>query len=143
MPGHGGGSGHLLHALLRHQQELGLTEEQVTKMKALALEQDRQQIHARADLEVADRELRSLRWDDKAAMNDIETKLKERAALEVNVQLMSIKARRALLDLLTPEQRDKLKVMRQQMPGRHHERRAEPMPAPEVQPIPSGGLQAS
>jgi protein CpxP len=143
MAGHGGGSGHLLHRLLTHQQELGLTQEQITKIRSVALQQDRERIRAQADVQVADRELRSLMWDEKTALTDLEAKVKERVALEAKVEVMDIKARRAVLELLTPEQRDKLKAMRMERTEsqRHRADSSDGVGAPESLPAP--GLQAS
>ena len=60
MSGHGGWTSHTLRHLLRHQQDLGLTDDQVTNLKVLALDQDRAKIRAHADVQVAERELRAL-----------------------------------------------------------------------------------
>ena len=111
------GSGHsrLLHHLLKHQRDLGLTDEQVAKVKALALDQDRAKIRAHADVQVADRELRALVWDEQADLSVIQAKVKERADLTAVLQFMRIKGKRDLLAVLTPEQRDKLKALREQM----------------------------
>jgi protein CpxP len=123
-PGMGGheGSPRMLHRLLRHQQDIGLTDEQVAKLKALALDQDRAQIRAHANVLVAERELRALIPDEKTGLSAIEAKLKEGEALEANLRFMRIKAKRALLAVLTPEQRDKLKAIREQMRESHRAR---------------------
>lgn len=118
MGGHEGAP-RMLHRLLRHQQDIGLTDEQVAKLKALALDQDRAQIRAHADVLVAERELRALIADEKTGLPAIEAKLKEGEALEANLRFMRIKAKRALLAVLTPEQRDKLKAIRGQMRESH------------------------
>ena len=121
MGGHEG-SPRMLHRLLRHQQDIGLTDEQVAKLKALALDQDRAQIRGHADVLVAERELRALIHDEKTGLSVIEAKLKEGEALEANLRFMRIKAKRALLAVLTPEQRDKLKAIRGQMRDSHRAR---------------------
>ncbi|OLC43150.1 MAG: hypothetical protein AUH74_02910 [Nitrospirae bacterium 13_1_40CM_4_62_6] len=121
MGGHEG-SPSMLHRLLRHQQDIGLTDEQVAKLKALALDQDRAQIRGHADVLVAERELRAIIHDEKTGLPVIEAKLKEGEALEANLRFMRIKAKRALLAVLTPEQRDKLKAIRGQMRDSHRAR---------------------
>jgi Spy/CpxP family protein refolding chaperone len=159
MPGHGGASHHLLHHLLRHQKDIGLTEDQIAKLKALALDQDRARIRAHADVQVAERELRALVADEKTDLSVIESKIKERESLEANLQFMGIKAKRALLAVLTPAQRDKLKAVREQMRESHrarmlknqgfeqadHEKIGETVPsAVEAEPRHAeGGLQTS
>ena len=69
-----GGTTHRLYHLLQHKQDLALTDEQVTKLKGLSLDQDRARIKAHADVIIAGRELRSLVSDDKAELSVIEAK---------------------------------------------------------------------
>jgi len=121
MGGHEG-SPRMLHRLLRHQQDIGLTDEQLAKLKALALDQDRAQILAHADVLVAERELRALIADEKTGLPVLEAKVKEGEALEANLRFMGIKAKRALLAVLTPEQRDKLKAIHGRMRESHRAR---------------------
>ncbi len=122
MSGHGGATSHLLRYLLRHQKDLGLTDEQVTKLKSLALDQDRANIRAHADVQVAERELRALVWDDKTDLSVIETKVKERAVFEATLRFIGIKAKRDLFAVLTPEQREKQKAIFDQMRRSHRAR---------------------
>jgi Spy/CpxP family protein refolding chaperone len=113
---------HVLRNLLRHQQDLGLTDDQVTKLKVLALDQDRAQIRAHADVQVAERELRALVVDEKTELSVIEAKVKERESFEATLNFMGIKAKRDLYAVLTPEQREKQKAIRDQMRQMHRAR---------------------
>ena len=122
MSGHGGMTSHGLHSLLRNQSDLGLTDDQVTKLKALALDQDRAKIRAQADVQVAKRELRALVTDDKTELSVIEAKIKERESLEAKLSFMRIKAKRNLYAVLTPEQREKQNAVRHQMRQMHRAR---------------------
>lgn len=115
MSNHGGMTSHVLHSLLRNQSDLGLTEDQVTRLKALALDQDRAQIRTHADVQVANRELRALVTDEKTELSVIEAKIKERESFEAKQSFMRIKAKRDLYAVLTPEQREKQKALRHQM----------------------------
>jgi Spy/CpxP family protein refolding chaperone len=119
MSGHGGMTSHVLRNLLRHQQDLGLTDDQVTKLKVLALDQDRARIRAHADVQVAERELRALVADEKTELSVIEAKIKERESFEAKLSFMGIKAKRDLYAVLTPEQREKQKTLRNQMRQMH------------------------
>jgi periplasmic protein CpxP/Spy len=122
MYGHGGATSHLLRYLLRHQTALDLSDEQIAKLKTLALDQDRTRIRARAAVQVAERELRALMWDEKAELSAIETKIKERQALAGTLRFAGIKARRELVAVLTPEQREKLRSLYGRMRQSHHGR---------------------
>lgn len=122
MSGHGGATSRVLHRLLRHQKDIGLTDDQFAKLKALALDQDRVRIRAHADVQVAEAELRALVADEKTELSVIEGKIKEREALEATLRFMGIKAKRAILAVLTPEQRDKLKAVREEIRHSHRAR---------------------
>jgi Spy/CpxP family protein refolding chaperone len=112
--GHGSATGHLLRHLLKNKQEIGLTDEQIAKLRAMALDADRARIRAEADKMVSDRELRSLLWDDKAELPAIEAKVKETESLEATVRIIGIRAKRELVGVLTPEQKTKLKALWEQ-----------------------------
>jgi len=119
---HGGMTSHVLRSLLKHQQDLGLTGDQITKLKALALDQDRARIRAHADVQVAERELRALVADEKTELSVIEAKVKERESFEAKLSFMGIKAKRDLYAVLTPEQREKQNALKNQMRQMHRAR---------------------
>jgi Spy/CpxP family protein refolding chaperone len=118
---------HLIRHLLRHQKDIGLTDEQVGKLKEVQLNLDKTRIKSEADIQVAERELRALVEDDKSDLGAIEAKLKQSEELQVGLRLAAIKARREALGLLTPEQREKQKGIHEKMmqehkgAGRRHE----------------------
>ena len=120
--GHGqtGVAGHTLQRFLSHQQEIGLSDEQIGKLRSVALDADRAAIRASADRQVSERELRAMLWDTKADMPAIETKVKEAESFEAQVRIIGIRARRELWGVLTPEQQTKLKTLRHAY--RHHDR---------------------
>ena len=122
MSGHGGWTSHTLRRLLRHQQDLGLTDEQVAKLKGLALDQDRAKIRAYADVQIAERELRALVADEKTVLSAIEAKVNERESFAAKLSFMRIKGKRDLYAVLTPEQREKQKTIRDQMRQMHRAR---------------------
>lgn len=115
MKGRHGGAGHFLRHLLMHQKEIGLSEEQIGRIKALQLELDKTRIRTEAEIQVAEREMHELVRDEKADLAAIEAKLRQGADLEVGLRLAAVKTRRAALALLTPEQRDKEKAEHEKM----------------------------
>ncbi len=112
--GQAGVGTHVLRHSLRHKQELGLSDEQIGKLRGLALDADRAGIRANADVQVSERELRSLLWDEKAELTAIEAKVREHENFEATARIIGIKARRDLIGLLTPEQQEKRKALREQ-----------------------------
>jgi Spy/CpxP family protein refolding chaperone len=125
--GHGGMTSHLLRHLLKNKQELGLTDEQVTKLRTVALDADRARIRAEADVMVSERELRSMIWDEKAQLPAIEAKVKEKESFDAAVRIIGIKAGRELIAVLTPEQQTKQKALWHQYRQQrgHHMMKAE------------------
>jgi Spy/CpxP family protein refolding chaperone len=114
MGGHGtdmmhNSTGHLIRHLLKHEKDIGLTAEQVTKLKDMQLNLDKTRIKTEADIQVAERELKALTEDEKSDLGAIEAKLKQSGDLQVSLRMVSVKARRDVYALLTPEQRAKEK----------------------------------
>jgi Spy/CpxP family protein refolding chaperone len=108
-------AGDHLHHLLKHQKEIGLTDEQVMKLKAIDLDLDRARIRGEADIRVAERELQALLEDEKTDLAALETKVKQSEMLEVGVRMAGLTARRDALAVLTPEQRDKAKAAHERL----------------------------
>jgi Spy/CpxP family protein refolding chaperone len=124
MSGHGMGmmhssTGHLIRHLLKHEKEIGLTADQVAKLKDMQLNLDKARIKAEADIQIAERELKALTDDDKSDLGAIEAKLKQSEDLQVGLRMTSIKARREVMALLTPEQRAKEKAEHEKMMQQH------------------------
>ncbi len=124
MGGHGAGmmhnsTGHLIRHLLKHEKEIGLTAEQVTKLKDMQLSLDKTRIKSEADIQVAERELKALTEDEKSDLGAIEAKLKQSGDLQAGLRLTAIKAKRDVLDLLTPEQRAKEKAEHEKVMQQH------------------------
>lgn len=102
-----GGTGHLIRHLLKHEKDIGLSSDQVTKLKDMQLNMDKTRIKMEADIQVTERELKALIEDEKSDLGAIEAKLKQSQDTQVGLRLVSIKARRDVLALLTPDQRTK------------------------------------
>jgi protein CpxP len=110
---------HVLRHLLRDKQEIGLTDEQIAKLRTIALDYDRAAIRGKAEVMVAERELRALTRDEQAELATIEAKVKEGEALEATVRILRIKVKRDLMGVLTPEQRAKQKALWEERRQRH------------------------
>ncbi len=114
-------TGHLIRHLLKHEKDIGLTAEQVTKLKDIQLNLDKTRIKMEADIQVAERELKSLTDEEKSDLGPIEAKLKQSEDLQVALRMTSIKTRREVLALLTPEQRAKEKAEHEKVMQQHKE----------------------
>jgi len=114
-----GGAGHLIRHLLKHDKEIGLSAEQVTKLKELQLNLDKNRIKMEADIQVAEREVKALNDDEKSDIAAIEAKLRQSADVQIGLRVLSIKTRREALALLTPEQRAKEQAEHEKMMQQH------------------------
>ncbi|SPP65883.1 Spy/CpxP family protein refolding chaperone [Nitrospira lenta] len=116
MGGHGMGgmmhssTGHLIRHLLKHEKDIGLTADQVAKLKDIQLNLDKTRIKAEADIQIAERELKALTDDEKSDLGAVEAKLKQSEDMQVGLRMTSIKTKREVLGLLTAEQRAKEKA---------------------------------
>ena len=108
-------AGHLIRHLLKHEKEIGLTADQVAKLKDMQLNLDKTRIKAEADIQVAERELKALTDEEKSDLGALEAKLKQSEDMQVALRMTSIKTRREVLGLLTPEQRAKEKAEHEKM----------------------------
>ncbi|MCS6326929.1 MAG: hypothetical protein H8K06_07575 [Nitrospira sp.] len=114
-----GGAGHLIRHLLKHEKDIGLSADQVAKLKDLQLNLDKNRIKMEADIQVAEREVKALTENEKSDIGAIEAKLKQSADVQIGLRVLSIKTRREALALLTPEQRAKEQAEHEKMMQQH------------------------
>ena len=110
--------GHSLHGLLRHKKDLGMSEEQRAKIKAIATDYAKTRIREEADLKLAEVDVRTLVHDEKAELPAIETAMKKSESAHTALRLDGVKALRAASAVLTPEQHEKWRAIRME---RHRE----------------------
>lgn len=113
------GTGHLIRHLLKHEKDIGLTADQVTKLKDIQLNLDKIRIKAEADIQIAERELKALTESEKSDLAAIEAKLRQSEDLQVGLRMTAIKTRRDVMGLLTPEQRAKEKSEHDKVMDQH------------------------
>ncbi len=116
-------AGHALHRLLRHGKDLGFSQEQRAKIKAIATDYTKTRIREEADLKLAEVDVRTLVHDEKADLAAIETALKKSESTHTALRLEGVKALRAASAVLTPEQREIWRAIRMERHGggRHAE----------------------
>jgi Spy/CpxP family protein refolding chaperone len=113
------GTGHLIRHLLEREQEIGLTAEQVAKLKEMQLNLDKTRIRTEADIQVAEREVKALTENEKSDLGAVEAKVKQSHDLQVGLRMVSIKAKRDVLGVLTAEQRAKEKTEHEKAMQQH------------------------
>ena len=120
------GTGHLIRHLLKHEKDIGLTGDQVEKLKELQLNLDKARIKTEADIQIAERELKALTDNENADLAAIEAKLKQSEDQQVALRMTSIKTRRNVMAVLTPEQREKEKTEHDKVMPQHGKGHANP-----------------
>lgn len=108
-------SGHYLKHLLKHAKEIGLTPEQVSKVKAIQLDFKRSEARLEADVKIAKLDLQALMEDEKADLNVIQAKVEQLKKAEGACLFAAIKSKRTATALLTPDQREKDRAVHEQM----------------------------
>ena len=114
-----GSTTHLIRHMLKHEKDIGLKEDQVAKLRDIQLNLDKTRIKTEADVMIAERELQALIEDDKSDLSTIESKIKHSEELEASLRVAAIKARREVLGLLSPEQRQKVRSDHREMTPEH------------------------
>lgn len=108
-------SAHYLKHLLKHAKEIGLTAEQINKLKVQQLDFKRTEARLEADTKIAKLELHALLEDDQADLNAIQAKVDQQQKAEGALLFAAIKSNRNAMAMLTPEQREKERKAHEQM----------------------------
>ncbi|MBN2494019.1 MAG: periplasmic heavy metal sensor [Deltaproteobacteria bacterium] len=122
-------------------REVGLSEQQIGKIQALQYEADRARIDIRHELQKARLELQRLMEQDKPNKKEIFTQIERIGAIELQLKKNRLGLMLDIRALVSPEQWDKLELLREERRVHRRERRtrrrfgAEP-PAPPAPPAP-------
>jgi Spy/CpxP family protein refolding chaperone len=108
--------GYALHGLIRSRKDLGLSAEQRTKIKAIALAHKKNRIQTEADIKLAELDFRTGLFSDNVELSTIETALQKSETARTALRLEGVKSLREASAVLTPDQREK---WRQTMTARH------------------------
>ncbi len=97
--------------------ELGLSDEQAKQLTQIFSQATKAGIKQRADIRIAELELRELLEADPVDMGQVEGKLKAIEGLRTTLRLSLIKAHEQAKGVLTPEQRQKLEGLHDRLAG--------------------------
>lgn len=107
--------GHYLTHLLKHAKEIGLSLEQLSKLKSIQLDFKRAEARLEADTKVATLELQALVEDEQADLSAIQTKVEQLKKAEGACLFAGIKAKRHAVAILSPDQREKERLVHERM----------------------------
>lgn len=123
--GVGDGAGMGIMMLLANQEEIGLTDEQVDKLKQMRQDFELAAIDRQADLKKAEVELAALLGDKDAAESSVFRQIDKVSGFKADIHKMRYSHHQAVKGLLTDEQVAKIKDMRKEMRDRFRENRKE------------------
>ena len=104
-----------LQHLLKHGKEIGLSPEQISKLKAMQLDLNRTQARTEADIKIAKLELQAILEDEKAEFSMIQAKVDQLKKAEGALLLAAIKGKRDAMAMLTLDQRAKDRAQLEKM----------------------------
>ncbi|MFH1857288.1 MAG: Spy/CpxP family protein refolding chaperone [Candidatus Omnitrophota bacterium] len=104
--------------VLSHQQELALSDEQVTKVKGLKMKLQKDLIRADAEIDIAAIDIKAEMGKDSIDVNAVNKLIDKKYDLKKERAKAVVAACAALKDILTKEQKDKMKGLMGQMKGR-------------------------
>ncbi|MDH5639741.1 MAG: hypothetical protein OEY28_00495 [Nitrospira sp.] len=93
--------------LLKHAKEIGLTPEQIAKLKAMQLDLKRTDVRLDAEISIAQLELHALLEEEQADLSAIQAKVDQLKKSEGAHLIAEVKGKREAMALLTAEQREK------------------------------------
>ena len=112
-------SAYYLKHLLKHAKEIGLTQEQIGKLKTMQLDFKRTEARLEADVKIAKLDLQALLEDEKADLGAIQAKVGQLKNSEGACLFAAIKSKYNAMALLTPDQREKDRAHREAMKSEH------------------------
>jgi Spy/CpxP family protein refolding chaperone len=114
----------IISYMLRRRDDLKLSSEQVRNLERLRSDYDREAIKNEADLRVAEMDLADLLRADSVDLNKAETKVRDIERLRAELRFGRIRAIEQGKQILSQEQREKLRAM---LTGSYYSRRPEGM----------------
>jgi Spy/CpxP family protein refolding chaperone len=101
----------LISIMLSHRAELGLSAAQVEALERLRAEFQKEAIRVEADVRIAETDLRLLLAADPVDLSRVEAKIREIEKRRADLRVARIRAIEQARSQLTPDQRDKLRVL--------------------------------
>ena len=97
--------------ILKFKQAMAITDDQATQLQSINTNFKKTKIKMKAEVELANIDLHELLRNEQASLSDIESKLKNVHTLKADLLMASIKAKREAKNVLTDEQRQRMKAV--------------------------------
>ena len=133
MGGHGGGHGQMMEMdhmdmmggdmmYMEHARDMGLTDDQIAKMKPMHREMQKKQIRSKADLKLAEIELMEIMEVKDFNLDKATAAVKKIEDIKTDRHLEMLKAMKDMRAILTDEQFKNMQKMCMMMGGQEHEK---------------------
>ncbi|GEM_PF-4861769 len=93
------------------QKDLGLSQEQISKIKDLKFSTDKEVVRLRSDMELKEIDLREELSKDSPDMNRVKNLIKAKHSIMAEIELAKVKEYIGVKNILTPEQIEKFKTV--------------------------------
>lgn len=123
---HKGKQGDQIGRLLRAADEIGLSEDQVAKLKTMRMEFKMAAIEQHAEIEKAGVQLKFLIANSESQESDVHAAIERVAGLKAEMHKMNFSAHRSVRSLLTENQREKIEEHQKKMRSERKEKRKKP-----------------
>ena len=107
----GGKFYHKVMGVIKNQEELGLSDEQVKKLKDLKLSTKKEVIRKKAEIDILAIDIKAAMWEDSIDVNAVNVLIDKKYELKKEKAKALVAACVALKSILTDEQQKKLKSL--------------------------------
>ncbi len=101
--------------ILKFKQAMAITDDQENQLQTISTNFKKTKIKMKAEVELANLDLHELLRNDQADLSDIESQLKNVHALKADLIMASVKAKREAKNVLTDEQRQRMKAVHERI----------------------------
>ena len=112
--------GDMMEGCLTRADKIGLTEEQISKIKTIHLEMEKKQVRFKADLGIAQIELREIMGVKDFDLDKASAQVRKIEDIKTAHRLEMLKSMKEVRSILTDEQFKKMKSMMHGMEGHKH-----------------------
>lgn len=102
---------HKAHFMIENKEGLGLTDEQVKKIKDLKMKAKKESIKAEADIEITALDIKSAMWEEKIDTEAVNALIDKKYELKKQNAKSMVKTYAELKGILTAEQKAKMKEL--------------------------------
>ncbi len=113
--GHHQSASEFIEHILKFKEGMAITGEQAAKLQKINMDFKKTKIQMKADIQLASLDLHEALRNDEGDLSTVESQLKKVFEMKANLLLASVKAQREARDVLTDEQRSRMKAVHERI----------------------------